>query len=441
MEPDDPLLESAAEPDSLRRFVAELEADGFRRKDTNTWVGPTRPSLVDHSHTTYGQMSVIIREAWPYLPPLLHVPGINAWHADQERLCIWEGEDNTQRWATLQGLYDRIDEWVDAEGSGFAGAETARNPEIYWEETPLWFGLVNLDEMIGSERADGIHDEFHFIALATAVDNNDSPDLFDILPGPSGIHLDPHQGIAKQPMGGRWFFRQDVLRPPRNLHEMKDLLTEKQRYHLDKHVNKHLKRGNAAMFGLVWANTEGLVCTMILALPDQGRQFLVGALKPKGTEAMLLRAGPDAKVLQSKRVAVIGVGAIGSHVAELLARSGVGELHLFDYDRLWPANLVRYAAAPDSSPGILKTIALANSLSIFPWTSMRTPSIQSEGVIWHPRTHSSDCRLTQRISRSMPPVTVDLPSWQPAWRTKANAHTSPSRCSEVGPSPGCAANA
>ena len=384
MEPGDPLLASAAEPASLSSFVAELEADGFWREDTKTWVGPTRHSLIDAGHTTSDRMGVIIRPAWPYLPPLLHVPEIKAWHADQERLCIWEAEDNTQRWVTLQGFYNRIDEWVDAEVSGFAGAETARNPEIYWEEPPSWIGLVNLDQMVGNDRDDGEHDEFHFVALTT-VDRGSDPPVFDILPGSSGIGLDSRQGIADQPMSGRWFYRQDIRRPPRKLQELKDYLTNTQYYHLNKHVNRHTGRGSAAMFGLVWANTEGLVCTMILAVPDQrgGWKSLVGALRPKGTEAMLLRAGPDAEVLHSKRVAVIGVGAIGSHVADLLVRSGVGELRLFDYDLLWPANLIRHAAPPDSPPGILKTTAVANNLSSFPWTTITTSS-QSDSIVWHP---------------------------------------------------------
>ena len=383
--PDDPLLASAAEPESLRKFLAELEADGFRRKDTNTWIGPTYRSLIDKGHTTSDLMSVIIRVAWPYLPPLLHVAGINAWHADRERLCIWEGEDSTQRWATLQGLYNRIDEWVDAEVSGFAGAETARNPEIYWEQDPSWIGLVDLDELIGSDREDGAHDEFHFVARVTDTRDNDRPNLFDIFPGSSGIHLDPHQGISKQPMSGRWLYRRNIRRPPRNLQELKDLLTDKQRYYLIKDVTRHIKRGNATMFGLGWANSEGLVCTMILARPGQGngQEFFVGALRPKGTDAMLLRAGPDAIALQSKRVAVIGVGAIGSHVADILVRSGVGEIHLFDYDLLWPANLIRHAAPPDSPPGIPKTAALVDSLSKFPWTSVIAPS-ELNGVIWRP---------------------------------------------------------
>ena len=386
MEPGDSLLKSAAEPESLRKFVAELEADGFRRQEANTWVGPTRRSLIEGGHTTSDQMRVIFRPSWPYLPPLLHVAGVNAWHADRERLCIWEEEDNTQRWATLQGLYERIDEWVEAEAKGFAGAETARNPEMYWEQDPSWIGLVDLDDMIGDDRDDGAHDEFHFLARMTDQGDRNLPDVFDIRPGRSGIRLDPRQGVAKQAMSGRWFYRGEVHQPPRNLYELKDLLTDTQRYYLGKHINQHLNRGNAAMFGLAWENTEGLVCTMVLALPitGKGQDFQVGALRPKGTKAMLLRAGPDAAELQSKRVAVIGVGAIGSHVADLLVRSGVGALHLVDFDHLWPANLIRHAAPPDSPTGILKTAALANSLSKFPWTNISTPSSPQEGVVWHP---------------------------------------------------------
>ena len=330
-------------------------------------------------------MDLIIRNPWPYLPPLLHVPGINAWHADRERLCIWEEEDNTQRWTCLAGIIERIDEWAKSEAGGFAGVETARNPEIYWEDLPGWVGLVDLDEMVGGSREDGDHDEFHFL-LASGSRTRDRPGVFDLLPRPSGVQLKTHQGMSDQPMSGRWFYRQRVHQPPRNLEELKDLLTDQQKYYLTKHTKQHLNRGNAMMFGLVWANTEGLVCTMILAQPKPPNEntHTVGALRPKGTEAMLLRAGPDAAVLQAKQVAVIGVGAIGSHIADLLARSGVRRLRLFDHDHLWPANLIRHAAPPRTQPGTLKTAAVAENLEQFPWVENRnTPQPRRRSRVEH----------------------------------------------------------
>jgi hypothetical protein len=50
---------------------------------------------------------------------------------------------------------------------------------------------------------------------------------------------------------------------------------------------------------------------------------------------------PFNQMLQSLRVAVIGLGGTGSPVATLLARSGVGELVLIDGDRLEASNLNR----------------------------------------------------------------------------------------------------
>jgi len=49
------------------------------------------------------------------------------------------------------------------------------------------------------------------------------------------------------------------------------------------------------------------------------------------------------KQLAPGRVALVGVGSLGSEVAMHLARSGVSEIHLFDYERLEPENVVRHA--------------------------------------------------------------------------------------------------
>lgn len=50
---------------------------------------------------------------------------------------------------------------------------------------------------------------------------------------------------------------------------------------------------------------------------------------------------PFNKILQSLRVAVVGVGGTGSSVATLLARAGVGELILIDGDKLEESNMNR----------------------------------------------------------------------------------------------------
>ncbi|MFP3415922.1 ThiF family adenylyltransferase, partial [Bacillus sp. SIMBA_074] len=50
-------------------------------------------------------------------------------------------------------------------------------------------------------------------------------------------------------------------------------------------------------------------------------------------------------ILASSKVAVVGLGGIGSLIGEYLARLGVGELLYIDPDRLDPTNLPRVVGA------------------------------------------------------------------------------------------------
>ena len=45
--------------------------------------------------------------------------------------------------------------------------------------------------------------------------------------------------------------------------------------------------------------------------------------------------------LQAAHVAVVGLGGVGSYIAEALARSGVGALTLVDADEVAPSNINR----------------------------------------------------------------------------------------------------
>jgi hypothetical protein len=380
--PADPPFDEAAEPDRLRSFVEEIETNGFKRVGAREWQGPTPRSLLEGGHTTAEKMTIIVRPAWPYLPPLLHVPGIGAWHADQEKLCIWQADDNSQRWVTLQGLYERIDEWAEHAAYGFAEVENARNPEIYWQDrAEIALGLVNLDELLGRERGDGQNGEFHFCD-AISADGRPSPaSVFDLRPGPFTAVTSLPSGITDVAhVRGRWFYRSSVPHPPRTLQELNGFLTQNQR----KRLEKDLRDRPVLMFGLFWHNQAGLVSTMLLATRDQTgqRSYRLLVLRPKGRDALLLRAGPDAHLLQQVRIAILGVGAIGSHVAEQLARAGVSNLRLIDYDLLWPANLIRHAAPPGTPAATPKTAALRDSLSQYPWVHIEIPDQTHEGCVW-----------------------------------------------------------
>lgn len=65
--------------------------------------------------------------------------------------------------------------------------------------------------------------------------------------------------------------------------------------------------------------------------------------------------------LRNSKVAIAGLGGLGSHIAVMLARSGVGQLHLVDFDIVDLSNLNRQVYTVDEL-GMPKTEALKRIL-------------------------------------------------------------------------------
>lgn len=90
-------------------------------------------------------------------------------------------------------------------------------------------------------------------------------------------------------------------------------------------------------------------------------------------ELMFARNAPAVnEALQGSRVAICGLGGLGSNVAILLARAGVGELFLIDFDVVEPTNLNRqqYEIGDLYKP---KTAALREKIArINPFVRVRT---------------------------------------------------------------------
>ena len=77
--------------------------------------------------------------------------------------------------------------------------------------------------------------------------------------------------------------------------------------------------------------------------------------------------------LARARVAVFGIGGVGGHAVEALARSGIGALDLIDSDRVVLSNLNRQLIATRDTLGQLKVdAAKARVLSINPDCRVRT---------------------------------------------------------------------
>lgn len=79
------------------------------------------------------------------------------------------------------------------------------------------------------------------------------------------------------------------------------------------------------------------------------------------TEMLIGNAGLEA--LKGSHVAVFGVGGVGSHAIEALARSGVGQLTLVDNDTVSLTNINRQSIALHSTVGQYKTQVMKQKLT------------------------------------------------------------------------------
>mgnify|MGYP000505828930 CR=1 FL=1 len=88
---------------------------------------------------------------------------------------------------------------------------------------------------------------------------------------------------------------------------------------------------------------------------DLGRRFS-GMDRLYGVEA--------ARAIRAAHVAVVGIGGVGSWVAESLARSGVGRLTLIDLDHVAESNINRQVHALSTTVGMAKITAMQERIAL-----------------------------------------------------------------------------
>jgi tRNA threonylcarbamoyladenosine dehydratase len=86
-------------------------------------------------------------------------------------------------------------------------------------------------------------------------------------------------------------------------------------------------------------------------------------IPPQLTRTVDMLGEEGVRRLLSARVVVVGLGAVGSHAAVALARSGVGRVRLVDFDVVTSSSLNRHALATLDDLGLPKTAVVATALS------------------------------------------------------------------------------
>lgn len=75
-----------------------------------------------------------------------------------------------------------------------------------------------------------------------------------------------------------------------------------------------------------------------------------------------LYGAPEAERIAAAHIAIVGIGGVGSWVAEALARTGIGQLTLIDLDMVAESNTNRQIQALDGNYGKAKVDAMAERI-------------------------------------------------------------------------------
>ena len=247
---------------------------------------------------------------------------------------MWREGDASFAWKTVDELFSRIEEWCRNVGTDWKDDALAEDAYLNYQPKSREVATFDFNEF---RIEPGGFGDFYARRLLQG----------------RRIHLIPEYEQGSSLLRGLWLHAKTLKsHPPRNLQEVFEHLSNKQKRALRtgigarKREEKLKPSGGVDLVMFCWTR-EGKPNLLVIACegvrPDmRSSPVLIPGETDK--ETLMLRSGPDAMKLQSKRVALFGAGALGGHVAVLLAESGVNSLTVVDSDYLLPGNVVRHVA-------------------------------------------------------------------------------------------------
>jgi molybdopterin/thiamine biosynthesis adenylyltransferase len=324
-------------------LVDALARRSFQRQShlKDTWRGP-----VPHRDGTVTVLDIAVPADFPYAAPVVKPLTVAAasewtgqtiegyreaswsWHRERNgQMCLFERDDPTRLpWADPTALFEQIEAWLDQDIDGWPHDEPALDLDRYFRGSGMTVLYDDLAPVAG-----------RVVHLRTA--RNGCRVV--------GLPVRPRLGKRGRPLpwprSSALVLDLGELRSP--IRDWPSLVasagTES-----DKLIT--LVQGGIRELVVRYRRGENLGA-LALEVHAQGDSFGLRAhvTAPLDPATLMRRSHPRHAELASCSVAVVGVGAVGSTVADLLHRSGVGRLELLDRDRLLPGNAVRHLAGAD----------------------------------------------------------------------------------------------
>jgi molybdopterin/thiamine biosynthesis adenylyltransferase len=377
----------------LANFHLWLADNNFVPDETKAnWVGNVivewRDIETGEWQTAEHTLCICLPEGFPYQAPIVFSkddpPLAPSWHlspGNPPSLCLWDSEREWKPEFTAHKLLSRIREWfyhyhrdtwpTDSQvpdlhlylknvGTVVIGEDWRPSPDAFAGQFKLWqskftnkphLASCNGDEskpesrladnlVLGSNPA-GINGIW-FRLPQPFIPSNKLDVLFHQIDGllqkPSGWSIQKCIAAVSRKVAGKGF--PIAIGYPDNLGELRWLFLWSRS---PEQIKKNYKWSSAQMM----------------------RQTEVQSFRtaPSSKLALLRRSAFISKSLTTKCVTVFGAGALGSSVALLLAKAGVGKLRLIDSDSLMPGNVMRHACGLNYV-GFYKTAAVKRMIHL-----------------------------------------------------------------------------
>jgi hypothetical protein len=333
-------------------FVDSLVARGFKYVPAPDNSSPAHDTLVGPD------FEVLFGKSFPFAPPRVRtlVPTPQSWHLDNGGfLCLYtsEGAENLP-WLDVDGFLNRVKDWYRHNEAGWPDDAPVLDLEAY-----LHLGVDV--RIIAYENLNYLDNDY--ITLAPGVSG-----YFRVV----GSGKVPKNRRRKQQLTGFVTNIGEVETPPRSWDDLLDRCPDGDK----KKVKSAIRTGRVKVLLVRYRRGKQRGCLALwFDAPDDTPKIASAVSVDKS--ALRLRAGTDADTLATKHVYLIGAGALGSAIADLLNRTGIGTLTIRDHDIMRPGNLVRHSLGFREAHGLNKAYAVVKWLEGAPYSSTTLVPVQT----------------------------------------------------------------
>lgn len=304
-------------------FDEGLMRKGFFLKGS-VWIGS-----IEHGGTKT-ELEISVSDHFPFQPPTVRPVDLDSlprsWHRERDGgLCLVAQDDHEGLWWKHgETFVDRIHAWLVESDTAWVGDRTDLDLERYFDPAQ-------------DRRLYLYPDPTEFTSA-----------YLRFMPGPNDtVEMKGHGPKPKKSRFGKTVYGLtvdvgEIDVPPRTWDDLAKLVPNSGQ------VMRLILAQEIRVLLVAYRRGEHQAILVLEVWEAKSGGIIAGSLRSSSVSgaALTRRGGGTYAELQTKSVAIIGVGAIGSFTADALARAGVGRLTLIDNDILKPGNTIRHLAGP-----------------------------------------------------------------------------------------------